>query len=67
MKNIQALADATQDQAVVQKLQKLAGEDYHENITVKRISILDLLEQFPTIALPFGSYLGMLPPMRVRQ
>lgn len=66
-RNIQALADATQDQAVVQKLQKLAGEDYHENITVKRISILDLLEQFPTIALPFGSYLGMLPPMRVRQ
>ncbi|GJN72481.1 hypothetical protein PLICBS_006554 [Purpureocillium lilacinum] len=66
-RNILALVDATQDQAIVQMLQKLASEDYHENITVKRISILDLLEQFPTISLPLGSYLGMLPPMRVRQ
>ncbi|POR33668.1 Bifunctional P450/NADPH-P450 reductase [Tolypocladium paradoxum] len=60
------LADATQDEAVVKQLQQLASEDYHDKVTIKRRSILDLLEQFPSVALPFGSYLAMLPPMRRR-
>ena len=33
----------------------------------KRLSILDLLERFPSVALPLGAFLALLPPMRVRQ
>jgi cytochrome P450/NADPH-cytochrome P450 reductase len=38
-----------------------------DEISEKRISVFDLLEMFPNAALPFGDYLAMLPPMRVRQ
>lgn len=33
---------------------------------MKRISILDLLEAYPPISLPFPEFLAMLPPMRPR-
>ncbi|KAK2595921.1 hypothetical protein QQS21_006516 [Conoideocrella luteorostrata] len=66
-RNMQTLADATQDRDIVEQLQKLAGHDYVEMVSAKRVSILDLLERFPAISLPFGAFLGMLPPMRVRQ
>ncbi|CAM1511159.1 Fc.00g086720.m01.CDS01 [Cosmosporella sp. VM-42] len=66
-RNILALVDVTEDKRVVQELEKLAGDDYQEQITAKRVSILELLERYPSIALPIGSYLAMLPPMRVRQ
>ena len=33
----------------------------------KRVSILDILEEHANIKLPFGTYLEMLPAMRVRQ
>lgn len=59
--------DATEDTSVVKELEQLNGSDYQELVTMKRVSVLDLLEQFPSIALPLGSYLAMLPPMRVRQ
>lgn len=65
--NIQTLAEATEDQDVANQLRELAGPDYADQITAKRVSILDLLERFPAISLPFGVYLSMLPPMRVRQ
>ncbi|PTB40939.1 hypothetical protein M441DRAFT_58401 [Trichoderma asperellum CBS 433.97] len=66
-KNIQALAGATQDTDTIKQLQNLAGDNYQEMITAKRVSIIDLLEEFPAVSLPFGAFLGMLPPMRVRQ
>lgn len=49
------------------QLRKLAENDYTDHVFAKRVSILDLLERFPAIKLPFGTYLEMLPPMRVRQ
>jgi cytochrome P450/NADPH-cytochrome P450 reductase len=65
--NILTLAEATQDKSTVEQLQKLAGDDYQDAISSKRVSILDLLEKFSSISLPFGAFLAMLPPMRVRQ
>lgn len=59
--------DATDDASIVKELEQLNGSDYQELVTMKRVSVLDLLERFPSIALPLGSYLAMLPPMRVRQ
>ncbi|KAG5912588.1 hypothetical protein E4U42_002128, partial [Claviceps africana] len=65
-RNIQGLAEATEDPDVAEQLGRLAGADYADEISAKRVSILDLLERFPAISLPFGAYLHMLPPMRVR-
>ena len=31
------------------------------------MSVLDLVERFPSVALPFSTFLSLLPPMRVRQ
>lgn len=67
LQNLQTLIEATQDKDTVEQLKKLAGDDYQDKISSKRVSILDLLEKFPAISLPFGAFLGMLPPMRVRQ
>jgi cytochrome P450/NADPH-cytochrome P450 reductase len=59
--------ELAQDEKLKAKLEKLAGDDYQEEIGTKRISVLDLLERFPSLELPLDSYLAMLPPMRVRQ
>ncbi|KAI0738944.1 bifunctional P-450:NADPH-P450 reductase [Daedaleopsis nitida] len=40
---------------------------YADKVLAKRLSILDILEAYPDIQLPFGTYLEMLPAMRVRQ
>lgn len=65
--NILAVAEATDDKAIVQELEKLAGDDYQDNIVAKRVSVLELLEKYPSVPFPISSYLAMLPPMRVRQ
>lgn len=68
-RNILALADATADLDSKSNLQTLATNDtlYASEITAKRLSVLDLLEQNPSITLPISAFLRMLPPMRVRQ
>lgn len=66
-RNILALADATRDEKTVKELTRLAEEVFSEEITAKRVSVLDLLERFPSVQLPLGVFLKMQPPMRVRQ
>ncbi|KAK3687194.1 putative bifunctional P-450:NADPH-P450 reductase [Podospora appendiculata] len=66
-RSILALAAAATDEPTKASLTTLATESYTALISRKRVSVLDLLEQFPTVALPFGSFLALLPPMRVRQ
>lgn len=46
-----------------QKLEKIDASE----IVEKRISIFNLLVQFPDCELPFGDFLAMLSPLRVRQ
>jgi len=66
--SILALAEAATDAATKEKLQSLASADsYTTEVSRKRVSVLDLLEQHPSIQLPFSSFLALLPPMRVRQ
>jgi cytochrome P450/NADPH-cytochrome P450 reductase len=45
----------------------LAEKNYDKEILAKKRSVLDILEEFPSAALPLGDYLTMLPPMRIRQ
>lgn len=61
------MAETTQDEELKAQIEKLAGDDYQQEISAKRVSVLDLLERFPSLELPLDTYLAMLPPMRVRQ
>jgi cytochrome P450/NADPH-cytochrome P450 reductase len=69
---VATLAEYTQDSAQRDALLALAGGDdasqarYWEQVFIPRKSILDLLDEFPSCALPFEAYLDMLPPLRPR-
>ncbi|KAI2465636.1 cytochrome P450 [Annulohypoxylon bovei var. microspora] len=65
-RNITALVEAAKHKIQQESLKKLANESYEE-VLHKRISVLDLLEKYPSVDLPLGTFLAMLPPMRVRQ
>jgi cytochrome P450/NADPH-cytochrome P450 reductase len=66
-RNILALAEAALDEKIKEELSRLADDEFATEITAKRVSVLDLLERFPSVQLPLGAFLGMQPPMRVRQ
>lgn len=61
------MSEYAKDEETKSALNRLAGDDYADEITAKRVSVLDLLERYPDIDLPIGVFLSMLPPMRVRQ
>lgn len=62
-KNLSTLAVYIQDEKIRQRLESTSPEE----ISSKCISVLDLLEMYPTCCLPFGDYLAMLSPLHVRQ
>ncbi|KAL2869161.1 bifunctional cytochrome P450/NADPH--P450 reductase [Aspergillus lucknowensis] len=63
--NLKALAAATESDADKQEL--IHFQDYYESLVRdRRVSVLDLLEKFPSISLPIATFLFMLPPLRVR-
>ncbi|CAI6097437.1 unnamed protein product [Clonostachys chloroleuca] len=66
-RNILKLIQITSDEKTIQGLTSLANDHYAEEITAKRVSVLDLLERFPALYIPIGTFLSMLPPIRVRQ
>jgi cytochrome P450/NADPH-cytochrome P450 reductase len=69
-RDLNVLADAAVHDAEAQaELRYLASSPsrFTEEIVKKRVSPLDLLTRYPTIKLPIGDFLAMLPPMRVRQ
>lgn len=65
--NITRLAASTPNADDRAKILALAGADFESEILIKRRSPLDILEEYPSAALPLGEYLNMLPPMRIRQ
>ncbi|HEV7791472.1 MAG TPA: cytochrome P450 [Pseudonocardia sp.] len=70
--DVEVLAQYTDDPAQRAALLALAGDDpesqarYRERVFMPYRSILDLLDEFPACALPFDSYLDLLPPLRPR-
>ncbi|KAL0941300.1 bifunctional p-450:NADPH-p450 reductase [Colletotrichum truncatum] len=66
-RNISGLAQLAKDEEVRNSLQKLAADAYDSEVKAKRLSVLDITEKFPSLAVPFNHFLLMLPPMRVRQ
>jgi len=63
--SILVLAESTQDVETKKKLRALASNKYSTDISIKWVSILDLLDQYPSVTLPFGTFLSFLPPIRV--
>lgn len=45
----------------------MASEGFDEEVREKQLSVLNILEAFPTLVVPFDVFLSLLPPMRVRQ
>lgn len=68
-RGILSLAEAAKDSSTRDELTALAADNdtYNASISAKRVSVLDLLERFPSVSLPFSTFLSLLPPMRVRQ
>ena len=66
------LAEHAEDVAQREALLALTGDDeasqarYREEVFIPHKSILDLLDQFPSCALPFEVFLDLLPPLRPR-
>ncbi|CAI6257368.1 unnamed protein product [Periconia digitata] len=66
-RDLTSLIGATSDEPTKKELTHLRDEALGPEITEKRVSVLDLLERFPTVQLPLKTFLQLLPPMRVRQ
>ncbi|KAJ5908057.1 Oxidoreductase FAD/NAD(P)-binding [Penicillium taxi] len=68
-RDLTILADAVLgDDEAQAKLRFLASSpSQFAELVEKRVSILDILMQYPAINLPIGDFLAMLPPMRIRQ
>ena len=66
-RNIKTLMHHTSDSATRMSLKSIGGNYFSSYITAKNTSVLDLLETYPAIGLPFETYLAMLPSLRPRQ
>lgn len=67
-KQIQVLVESTKCPPEKIQLEKFYDEDvYKKEILKKRISVLDLLEEYQSCQLSFGTFISMLPPMHARQ
>ncbi|CAF3765878.1 unnamed protein product [Rotaria socialis] len=66
-KQLQTLAAVCKDEKEQAQLSSLAGNTYLTEILDKRLSILDILELYPSCDLSFSHYFRMLPSLRVRQ
>ncbi|KAI9154817.1 Bifunctional cytochrome P450/NADPH--P450 reductase [Paramyrothecium foliicola] len=66
-RNLLTIAEAAKDETLASELTRLANEAYADEVSSKRVSVLDLLDRYTTIDLPIGIFLAMLPPMRMRQ
>lgn len=53
-------------EAIRADLEALSDSRLESEVLAKRMSILDLLERYRSIDLPFNTFLAMLPPMRLR-
>ncbi|WP_235930348.1 bifunctional cytochrome P450/NADPH--P450 reductase [Sulfitobacter sediminilitoris] len=65
-KDVATLARYTECPKSKPALEALAGDDYKAKVQQKRVSVLDLLEEFPACELPFGVFLELMPMMTPR-
>ncbi|KAM0548780.1 hypothetical protein ACHAPJ_009776 [Fusarium lateritium] len=66
-RNLLIIAEAASDAKTRAAMTSLSEERYVEEVSNKRVSILDILEQYPSVELSIRDFLQMLPSMRIRQ
>lgn len=67
-RQLKKLATVTNDAKEKAAIERLAEDEaYKTEVLKKRFSVLDILEDYPTCALPFASYIDMLKGMAMRQ
>ncbi|RSL72552.1 hypothetical protein CEP53_001056 [Fusarium sp. AF-6] len=66
-RNLLAIAEAASEAETKTALTSLSEEAYVEEISNKRVSVLEILERYPSVDLPIGDFLQMLPSIRIRQ
>jgi len=67
LQNLQRISATVPDDTQRDEVARLANADFESKVVNKRLSVLDILEMYPTAALPLAEFLAMLPPMRIRQ
>ena len=65
-KDMQRLAAETHCPKSKPELEKLAGEAYREEIFLKRLSVLNIIEKYPACEVPLGVFLEMMPSLTPR-
>ncbi|WP_050929762.1 bifunctional cytochrome P450/NADPH--P450 reductase [Aestuariivita boseongensis] len=65
-RDVATLARYTECPRSAPALKALAEDDYKSKVQQKRLSVLDLLEEFPACELPFGVFLELMPMLTPR-
>ncbi|MEM7240886.1 MAG: cytochrome P450 [Pseudomonadota bacterium] len=65
-KDVERLVRYTECPKSKPALEKLAGDDFKDEVQRKHRSVLDLLENFPACTLPFGVFLELCPMLAPR-
>ena len=65
-RDVVALARHTRCPHTGPKLKALAGDDYKTKVQQKRLTVLDLMEEFEACDLPFGVFLELMPMLTPR-
>ncbi|EKM50262.1 uncharacterized protein PHACADRAFT_213993 [Phanerochaete carnosa HHB-10118-sp] len=65
-RDLRILGEMSKAEASKIALKDLAN-NYAEKVLARRLSVLDVLEGYPDIDIPFATFLQLLPSMRVRQ
>ncbi|EXJ86976.1 bifunctional P-450:NADPH-P450 reductase [Capronia epimyces CBS 606.96] len=66
-KQVKQVAETVAEPDLAPRLQKLAGDDFKSEVVDRNLSLLDLLEEYPTAQFSLGQFLDALPAMRIRQ
>ncbi|KAK5112785.1 hypothetical protein LTR85_011119 [Meristemomyces frigidus] len=66
-RGVAMLGEASKENKIKTQLKQIIEGNFDSEITEKRVSLLDLLERYPSIDLPLGSFVASLMTMRVRQ
>ncbi|KAF9882279.1 bifunctional p-450: NADPH-p450 reductase [Colletotrichum karsti] len=66
-RDIALLAQHANDGMVKNELARMSGDGFQELVRAKHMSILDVVETYPMLRLPFQHFLSLLPPMAMRQ
>ncbi|MEO0327450.1 MAG: cytochrome P450 [Pseudomonadota bacterium] len=65
-KDVETLAGYTECPKSKPEIEALAGEHYRDKVFSKRVSVIEILEQFPACEVPFGVFLELMPNMAPR-